>query len=237
MKVGPGECQVWWAGTDEVREWHRDLLNGEERERADAYLQAVDRSRFTVGCALSRLILGALTGVDPRTVPIERSCHDCGLPHGKPRMPGGRFHFSVSHSGGRVAAAVTGAGPVGVDVEARAPITDGLAPRVLAPEELADFETLDAPSQAAAFFTYWVRKEAVLKATGDGLRVPMPHLRVSDWRGPAALRSFKDRPGLGMRLFDLAVSDGYAAAVAVMADDPIHVTVHSGAELLGLRVL
>ncbi|WP_433499999.1 4'-phosphopantetheinyl transferase family protein [Sphaerimonospora sp. CA-214678] len=195
-----GQVWVWWAGTD-TAVTHRDLvaglMNEAERDRYGAMRRLEARDRFAVGCALMRVASARHLGVAPAAVRIERDCPDCGGPHGKPRIAGsGTPEISLTHAGAYVVCAVAWGGRVGVDVEdgARLVDCDLLAGKILGPEEAEVYGRLPERERPAALVTYWTRKEAVLKATGDGLRVPMRALTVS---GPA------DRP----RLLDWAGGD------------------------------
>ncbi len=190
---GRGEVWVWWAGTDSAVT-HRDLVTGlmseAERDRYGAMRRPEARDRFAVGCALMRVASARHLGVAPADVRLVRDCPDCGGPHGKPRIAGsGTPEISLTHAGAHVVCAVTWDGRVGVDVEdgARLVDCDLLAGKILGPEEAEAYGRLPERERRAALVTYWTRKEAVLKATGDGLRVPMRALTVS---GPA------DRPRL-----------------------------------------
>ena len=168
-------------------------------------------------------MLSAELGVTPEQVPLLRECRWCGGPHGRPRLPDGSFHISISHSGDLVmvalARAVHEAGAVGVDVEevvgARAA---GLASSVLSSAEQDDLASRPAPNRAQDLIRYWVRKEAVLKATGDGLTVPLPGLTVSAPSASAVLLQWPDRPDLAGRitLQDLVTPPGYAGCVALV---------------------
>jgi 4'-phosphopantetheinyl transferase len=211
------ECRVWWADLNDVRAARVELLDGVESARRDRYLRAEDRDRFTLGVVLSRVALGAALGLPPQRVPLDRTCPKCGRPHGAPRVEGGPY-LSVSHSGDRVAVAMSHGGPVGVDVEAsgREP-GENLAAHVLSPAEAARHGTLDA----AGFLTYWTRKEAVLKATGDGLAVPMPDLTVSAPDEPPRLLAWPDRPALPPRITLHTLSPGPAhTACLALLDQP-----------------
>ncbi len=225
--LGPGECQVWWARLDCCAPRHRWLLNPAERQRYERYLRDRDRDRFTLGVALSRLILGAHLKTSAADVPIDRTCERCGESHGRPRVTAGAaLDYSVSHSGELVAVAVArssgdGSGParsVGVDVERVAPLTEPAVPGlVLSAAERAAFGRLSPADQPAAFFRYWVRKEAVLKATGEGLSVPLAQLTVSGFDQPPQLREWPERRCSGpVTMHDLGAAAGYAASLAVI---------------------
>ncbi len=218
------DVDVWWAGPDQARTEHLDLLTGVEAARREALRQAADRDRFTVAAALLRLVAGRLTGLAPERVPVERGCARCGRPHGRPRISGYDVHVSISHSAGRVAVA-TAAVPVGVDVEqVRQIAVDELGSQTLGPDERAD--------DVAGFFTYWARKESAVKATGDGLAVPLSGVLVSPPDQPARLLGYRTRPGLVATMCDLSPGAGYAAAVTLLAAGPCRATEHDAGELL-----
>jgi 4'-phosphopantetheinyl transferase len=196
-----------------------------ERARREALRRPADRDRFTVAAALLRLVAARWTGLAPERVPVERTCDRCGKPHGRPRIPGYDLHVSISHSGRRVAVA-TAPVPVGVDVEeVRELSVAELSGYVLGPDEQAD--------GLAGFFRYWARKESAVKATGDGLSVPLAGVRVSRPDEPARLLGYATRPELVATMRDLAPVPGYAAAVTVLAPEPWQITEHPADRLLG----
>ncbi|NYJ07939.1 4'-phosphopantetheinyl transferase family protein [Petropleomorpha daqingensis] len=150
-------CQVWWARTSDASPALDGLLAADDLARRARLRQDGDRRRTTVATAVARSLLGTALGVAPAEVPIDRTCPECGAPHGKPRVAGGP-QFSVSHADDVVVVAVHAARAVGVDVEAVARCTPDLA--AVLPGHAAGPEAL-----ARA----WVRAEAVAKATGQGL--------------------------------------------------------------------
>ncbi|MBW0105558.1 4'-phosphopantetheinyl transferase superfamily protein [Pseudonocardia sp. KRD-291] len=205
-----------------------------------ALRQAADRARYLAAHALTRIVLGEHLGVDPGAVRLDRTCR-CGQQHGKPRLaerpesPG----FSLTHSGNLVGVAL-GPGPVGIDVEQRRTLTslDGLAEHVLSPAERAD-GGLDAHT----FLITWTRKEALLKATGDGLSSPMDAItlsgpgeppRVRAWDPPRAQAEDGEQRG-PMWLADLSSPepDHPAALAGFGAGAPTVTTVDGDAVLAG----
>src|SRR5215475_12068527 len=137
--------------------------------------------------------------------------------------------LSVSHSGDWVAVAVSETTDLGVDVEQ---ISDAdiamLAPTVLSPSESA------AALRRRDFFQAWTRKEAVVKATGDGLSVPLAEVVIgeSDDGAPTVI-AYPGRRRLAAQLVDLDQRDGHVAALAALTDNPIEVVELSAEELLG----
>ncbi|WP_410580494.1 4'-phosphopantetheinyl transferase family protein [Amycolatopsis sp. lyj-108] len=231
----PGACHVWWASTEQASDRHLALLDPVERARRAGIAGQADRDRFTVGCALLRLTAGGYTGVAPERVRITRSCPDCALPHGKPAVLDGDIEVSVSHSGRRIAVAVSSAGAVGVDVEEIRADADvrGMAAYVLSPVESARPAT-PGVDEFAAFYTSWTRKEAIVKATGDGLRTPLSSLTLSPPGEGVRLLAAEGRDGLRgqVTIKDLAAGHGYAAAVAVLGPRLLEVRELDGNALL-----
>ena len=205
--------RVWWAGLDHAP----DLMDDGERARHASLLREADRRRLAIGSALLRITAGAALGQDPRSVRLDRTCPTCGRPHGKPRIvDGGDLRASVSHSGDRVAVALTRGAAVGVDVEE---LTARLDHAVLAPTVLTGTEHA---ADAATFLAYWTCKEAVLKATGDGLQVPLTSLAIADPLSTPRLTWWHGRPDMphAVRLYRLNPGPGHLAALAVLDPTP-----------------
>jgi 4'-phosphopantetheinyl transferase len=218
-------CQVWVAYVGLERPVHQSLLNPAETARRVAYRQDVDRARFTLGAALLRRIAAQELGTAPEAVPVIRSCPHCWRPHGKPRIDGSDLHVSAAHSGGKVLLAVTREAPVGVDIEV---VVDGsfrdVAELVLAPDEHV--------GRAEDFFTYWCRKESVLKATGEGLGVLLNQVVVTPADEPPRLRAYRGAL-LDASMRDLPIESGYAAAVTVLAHGDLVVCLLDAAGVMG----
>lgn len=218
--LGAQECQVWFGDTEHQRIGSMiDVLSAAEVERAAGYRRAEDRARFVTAAWLLRMVAGAQLGLAPEGVPIDRRCPDCARPHGRPRIRGaGRgLHVSVAHSGQRVAVALSTAGPVGVDVEELADHAD-IPAGVLTPGEQAALDRLPAHRRPAEFLWYWVHKEAALKATGHGLRIPPDQIEVAGSGPRPLLRDWPLAiPTDALDLYELDPGDGYTAAVAIFA--------------------
>jgi 4'-phosphopantetheinyl transferase len=192
-------CTVWWAAPVDPDDAPSlvTLLDGHERERLTRLRRAADRGRYLAAHALVRLALGG-DGTTAAALTFDRTCA-CGEPHGKPVLPGGPG-FSLSHAGDLVGVAVCPDGAVGLDVEQLRPLTDlaAMAGHVHSPAELARHGTPDQET----FFRAWTRKEALLKATGEGLAEPMaaitlaPDGAVVEWagHGPFWLRDLTPAP-------------------------------------------
>jgi 4'-phosphopantetheinyl transferase len=156
--------------------------------------------------------------------------------HGKPRVEAApQLHVSISHAADRVAVAVTALGPVGVDLEpAGAGDFDGLADVALTPRERLALRRLPSEQRSSAALTWWVRKEAVLKATGDGMFVAPADIEVS---GPAeeprliAWSAGGERK-VPTRLVDLQLGPDYVGCVGVLSHRTPLARLIEGDELL-----
>jgi 4'-phosphopantetheinyl transferase len=242
--VTPVECDVWWAGPGLADPGLLELLDAHERARHARFRAAADRDRYVVAHALVRLVVGAAAGVPPAGVEFALRCRGCERgtdprpePHGKPYPVGAAagVQVSLSHSGERVVVALARGVEVGVDVETVADARDieGLAGFALTAAERADLEALPVADRTGAFFGYWARKEALLKATGDGLSGGLGNVAVNAPDAPARVTAWNlpDAPP-HVRLTDLDAGPGYRAALAALTDAPLSVTARDAAALL-----
>jgi 4'-phosphopantetheinyl transferase len=200
-----GGCQAWWASLADLLPSHVDLLDDGERQRRHQLRRPADRDRLTLGAALLRVVLGAHLGVEPRLLDIDRSCPDCEQPHGRPRPPVADWHCSVSHAG---------------DVEQIDPATpvEDVATYAFAAPERAELAGLADADRTRLFFELWTCKEASVKATGDGLRLPLADLVVAGAGRSPRLVSSGQRPDLPSRtlLHPLDPGPGYVAHLATI---------------------
>jgi 4'-phosphopantetheinyl transferase len=225
--AGPeaGTAHVWWARRQDASDRHAGLLDETERQRWAACRRDEDRERFGVGCALAKTVLAGYAGLRPVDVRFDRTCPQCGRPHGKPVFMASALSHSVTHSGDLVAVAVART-PVGVDVEqldGRArPLggdgdTQALARLVLADDEQATLAAVGPSARTREFLAAWTRKEAVTKATGDGLRVSFRDVViVTDEGAPRLVAWPYPQPPESVSLLDLETAPGYVAALAVL---------------------
>ena len=216
--------QVWWsrvAPLDAVAQW----LDTRDLTRVVALNREDDRARFATGRALLRLVASRLMEVPPQGVRVRMLCPLCGSDrHGRPvvtavdgvRPP----QVSIAHAGDRVVVALTMTGPVGVDVERVSATPDGVADVAWSPAERAALDLQPEGRSSEARARVWVRKEAVLKATGYGLAVAPSSLTVTTGPGDARVLAWaghEDWAGC-LGLMDIDVGPGYAGCVAVRCD-------------------
>lgn len=203
------------------------MLDEVERDRYYRLARASDRGRFLGGRFLARTILAELLDEEPSAIALDATCPTCGRPHGKPRLVGdpfGDLDVSVAHADELVLAGYARGAKIGVDVEPAAAASRlvGLAAHVLAPEERHEVDALPVDRQGAALLRYWTRKEAILKATAEGLPGDMTTLRLSRIDEPPAVIDAPTRPAFecAISLADVNVGDGYVASVALWHPKP-----------------
>ena len=126
--------------------------------------------------------------------------------------------------------------PVGVDVERLDSGADleALADQALSPVEARRARGASGRLDSVDFFRCWSRKESVLKATGDGLRVPMHHLHLSAPDEPPVVHSWEGRPQMParIRIVDLNPGAGYVASLAAVDAPRLDVVELDGTDLL-----
>ncbi|WP_037317751.1 4'-phosphopantetheinyl transferase family protein [Amycolatopsis orientalis] len=221
------ECAVRWSPPLPAEPRFLALLDELEQGRYDTYRQDIDKRRFLTGRVLAKTVTAERLGLAVEEVSFDATCDDCGKPHGRPRVPGAPLMLSISHSGDLIGVAATAGTPVGLDVEtATRRADDSLIEYALSPAEQAAVSGLLAEQRTTAFFTYWTRKEAVMKATGKGLKIPLQSITFSGHDEAARLVSSGDAAldPARTRLVDLKAAEGYRAAVALLTSDEISVT-------------
>lgn len=219
------EVHVWRASLDshavQVQSLRRTLAASELR-RAKRYRFERDRQRFIIARGLLRAILSLYVGIEPDQLRFRYGAQ------GKPRLAretgGESFRFNVSHSHKLALYAVTRNRELGVDLEyLHSDLADvEIAELSFSPREVAALHALPAEVRKEAFFTCWTRKEAYLKAKGDGLTLRLDQFDVSLAPGePAVLLNTKGDPQEASRwsLLELDSGSGYVAALAVEGQD------------------
>lgn len=160
---------LWSWSLDVSEDMHCALLaelSPHERARADRFVFERDHLHFVAGRGRLRRILSNYLAVEAADIAIEDS------ERGKPRVrtAGAPLYFNLSHSGPFAALGVSRDYDIGVDIEQIRPVTQGLAERFFAPGECQALDALPERERLPAFFRCWTRKEAFVKASGDGLQ-------------------------------------------------------------------
>jgi 4'-phosphopantetheinyl transferase len=216
-----GEVHVWLASIDQPTPRLHQLaqnLCADERQRADQFRFERDRERFIAGRGVLRAILGRYLGVEPGRVRLGYG------PQGKPHL-GDEFdsvglRFNLAHSQGLALYALTLRRAIGIDLESMHPLPDAeqIAARFFSVRERTSYRELPSGQRQEAFYLCWTRKEAYIKAKGEGLSRPLSQFDVSLIpEEPARLLWVGWDPDEASRwsLVTLIPSPGYVASLAV----------------------
>lgn len=207
---------------------YRAMLSLDELTRADRFVKPRDGARFAVGRGRLRELLGGYTGQDAEAVSFQT------IAQKKPALAGGPA-FNLSHSGGWAALAVAPDAPdlaLGIDIEAHRMIERDLVRRFFSQAEQTAMTALSSEDWQLGFFQTWTRKEAVIKATGDGLYADLAGFDVSLGREVAAriLRTTAPLPDASAwTLTDLETGPDFSGAIAAVTGGvPLNVVVREG---------
>lgn len=189
-------------------------LDDEERAHAERLALAEVRARFVLVRSALRRILGRY---------LERAPHALDFvtgPHGKRALADAALSFNLSHAGDYALIAITKRWPLGVDIEriSSARAWTDIAERFYSEHEQAQLTVLPEAEREGAFFRVWSRKEAVVKALGEGLTCPFSTFDVSADADDARLLAFRrdDVKVEDWTLMAVGAPPGYTAALAVI---------------------
>lgn len=217
------QLHVWQTRLDQPPDrlpTYLRCLSADELERAARFRFADDRRDFVAGRAFLRTVLARYSGIEAAQVKFAYNSY------GKPSIAGpeslrGLF-FNLTHSRQLALLAVTLEADVGVDVEYVRSVDDGIPERYFSGSEVTALRALPESLQQEAFFNCWTRKEALIKALGEGLSLALDSFDVSLAPGaPAAiLRTSEgmDQPS-AWQIEHLAPAEGYVGAVAIRAQE------------------
>lgn len=218
MKLKDQDVHVWRWSLELPPERLAALerwLSPDERERAARFLFDRHRTAFIAARGTLRELLGEYLGCTPSEVAFSYSSY------GKPALasPASTLHFNLSHSGGIAAAAFATGGELGIDVERVDRKVDlTVADSYFSPYEIERLHALPAADHPSAFFRIWTRKEAFVKAQGQGLSLPLHGFDVTVDTGepPAILRcAWDESVRARWTLWDVSAEVGCPAAVAM----------------------
>jgi len=199
-----------------------EILTEDERERANRFHLEEIRNHFIVARGVLRIILGCYLQVEPSNLRFKYG------PYGKPALDdktlAGELCFNLSHCAGIGLCAFTRSRAVGIDVERLCPggidwqIGEGFFSR----KEMAALRALPEDQQDEGFFNCWTRKEAYIKARGEGLSILLDSFDVSLVPGePASLLATREDPtgAAQWSLHHLEPCTGFVGALTVEGHD------------------
>ena len=189
-------------------------LNAAERLRGGKYVHERDRNRFIVSRGAQRLILGMYLNTRPRLL-------DFAL--GENKKPylitdnGKELQYNLSHSGDWILLAVS-AREIGSDMEY---IDSTFNYHDLLPEHFSEEESayVNRQNSAERFYTLWTRKEALLKATGQGLGDHLKHTPALD--GSHIMHTSLSGHTSNWQIKSFSIQDGYMGSIAVEGTLPL----------------
>ena len=219
------EVHVWTCDLDACNESVFRLaaaLSAEERERARSFRFDRDRRRFIVAHALLRDVIGRYLPVSARAIAFSLNSY------GKPSLsedPGIGLNFNLSHSSDMAICALTRHRRIGADIEEVRPIQEmeNLAAACFSDAERIRVCEFEPEARREAFFACWTRKEAYIKARGEGLSIPLDSFEVGV--------DPRTAPGCFSRVLDesqtipwwwsgIQIAEGFAAAIVVEDSPP-----------------
>jgi 4'-phosphopantetheinyl transferase len=212
------EVHVWFvelaASAASVETCWRSL-SADESQRASRFRSEHLGTAFTLSRGILRALLGRYLAIEPNCIRFAYGSR------GKPRLsfPETPLKFNLAHSGRFATYAFAVGCELGVDIEEVRPVPDqeDIVRRMFSREECEEWLGLDLSQRDEAFFRCWTRKEAYIKALGDGLSVPLDSFRVSLRPGvPASLIHAAGDPAAAGQwsLCSLAPVAGYIGSLA-----------------------
>lgn len=174
----PNPVEIWFLDYKKLSQLSHDwksVLSEEEKQRADRFYFENDKDRFIIYHACKRIILSNYLKQKPREIIIFLQ------KNGKPFLKNTPLHFNLSHTKEMAILAVSKDVEIGIDIEKINPSTDylGIAKRFFHVREYQQLlKTKDAQMQQQQFFVLWTAKEAILKATGEGITAGLDNFSV-----------------------------------------------------------
>jgi 4'-phosphopantetheinyl transferase len=218
LKLASAEVHLWQARLNKpLADCVERHLSADEIARADRFHFAKDRNEFVAARGLLRTLLSTYLGI--KSDELRFSYAEQGKPSLHESQQSG-VNFNLAHSHGMAIYAFSHSREVGVDLEyMREDLADEkIAERFFSQREIKTLAGLPIESRKQAFFNCWTRKEAYIKARGEGLSIPLDEFDVSLEPGePAVLLANQKEPAEVMRwtMRSIAVPAGYEAALVV----------------------
>lgn len=220
-KLTREEVDIWIADVALIRwEYNKieEILSGDECDRAKHYVFERDRHDYMIRRAILRIILGHYLDLQPEQITFRYNRY------GKPILDTKDIFFSVSQSSGCAIYSFTHARQVGADIERIRVVPDmgRIAKRSFSKAEYESYSSQMKNAKQEVFFKYWSRKEALIKAIGSGLSIPLDTFDVSTKEDrPACQVEIKNCEGKAClwTIQDIDLRAGFASALATEGPD------------------
>ncbi|MFM1872310.1 MAG: hypothetical protein RL398_1732 [Planctomycetota bacterium] len=211
LDLGPSDLHVWAVPLTGEPDSGPGVLSPAELQRVDRFRFVDHRRRFQIGHSALRRILACYLGVDPRAIEFTQGAR------GKPYLASAGPYFNLSHSG-KLALIAVSRSEVGVDLEKvrRLDSLTEIARRHFAAPEFATLESLQGAERELAFYRCWTRKEAYIKALGEGLSLSLDSFEVGLGADPefVACHDGRENPAQ-WSLLDVSPGPDFVAAAAL----------------------
>ena len=221
LKLNDNEAHAWKASLDQpasIIQMLEQTLSMEEKKRAGRFYFEKDRRRFIVGRGLLRTILEDYLNIDP--IQLEFRYGKNGKPKLADKFGEGSINFNLSHSGDLALYGFTRYAKIGVDIERirKIPDMEKIAEQFFSVRENTVFHSLPTGKRQEAFYNCWTRKEAFIKATGEGFAQPFHTFDVTFAPGePAEFINLSNdlKEKNDWSLYALTPNSGFVGAIAV----------------------
>lgn len=217
MKLPAGEIHIFTINTNKFEQEidnFEKLLSGDELSKACRFRVARDRIGYITCRGSLRNILSEYTGVNPSELVFSYTSF------GKPFVKDSEIKFNLSHSGDYAVLAFSWINELGIDIERLRDMPDALniASRYFSEKEIQGFSELNHECINTEFFKCWTKKEAFIKAKGEGLSYPLKNFSVSVGnKSPAEIIEITDNPAEAENwsLYEIDIINEYVSALAV----------------------
>jgi 4'-phosphopantetheinyl transferase len=221
MVISENEIHIYRSSLESTSEQFKkyvSLLSPDELQKAYRYKFEKDRANYISGRALLRNLLGKYLDQSPGKITFSYS------DKGKPYIKDSAVKFNLAHSGGKAVFAIANNIEVGIDIEFMRELPDALqiAKRFFSDGEVKEFSETREGDIRTAFFNCWTRKEAFIKAVGEGLSYPLKDFAVTFKPGDKPEVKWikcKDDEVKEWSLFNIDTEENYISSLAVKADD------------------
>jgi len=215
-----GEIHLWTASIHALIDSHSDrfmsILSEAEHERLRRFRVEQPRRQSLAARGLLRTVLAQYLDQEPENIVFRQG------QRGKPFIENTTLRFNLSHSEDRVIIGILAGKNIGVDVEHihELPNMTTMARTNFSKSEQETLFSLPKSQQRLAFFTCWTRKEAYIKAVGDGFALPLRSFDVTFLPDdpPCILRAIGDDPQ-NWQLYDVSLDDAYVGAVCIQSKE------------------
>ncbi|MDQ3021351.1 MAG: 4'-phosphopantetheinyl transferase superfamily protein [Bacteroidota bacterium] len=220
MKIPANEIHIFQSTLEKTSAEIKNsetILSNDELTKAYRYKFEADKNNYVVCRALLRSVLSEYLSIPAAHITFFYS------EKGKPYINNSSIKFNLAHSNNYTVFAFVFEEEVGIDIEYQRELRDALtiAKRYFSKSEVEEFENINSEKIKNAFFYCWTRKEAFLKAVGEGLSYPLADFSVTLKPGNPKIMWIKKKPDEIKKwsLHDIKVRENYISSLAIKSND------------------